>query len=279
MSCLKIIFILTNFFLVVILPIANAKEPRQVTVATVDDHIITAQDVLNATNRLPKNIREKPLSEIFPSIVNELINQHLITKQAYKDKLDQQKEVIEILKKNKDQIIAKYWLNNFLANNTSEEKIQDFYAKYLENFKTFQEFNASHILVKEEDDALQILEKLKIESEFSKLAKSYSIGPSKKNGGNLGWFRSGQMVKEFEEAVLKLKKGKITKKPVKTKFGYHIIMLNDIRDSQPKKINDIKQQIVERIKQNSLSNLEKKLRKNKNIKILDFKKVVQEINN
>ncbi len=279
MSCLKIIFIITNFFLVITIPIANAKEPRQVTVATVDNHTITAQDVLDATNRLPKKIKEKPLSEIYPNIVNELINQHLITKQAYKDKLDDQKEIIEILRKNKDQIMAKYWLNNFLADNTSEEKIQDFYSKYLENFKTFREFNASHILVKDEDEALQIIEKLNIKSEFSKIAKSYSIGPSKKNGGNLGWFRSGQMVKEFEEAVLKLKKGKITKKPVKTKFGYHIIMLNDIRDSQPKKINDIKQQIVERIKKNSLSNLEKQLRKNKSIKISDFKKVVQEINN
>ena len=279
MSCLKIIFIITNFFLVITLPIANAKEPNQVTVATVDNHIITAQDVLNATDRLPKKIKEKPLSEIYPNIVNELINQHLITKQAYKDKLDKQKEIVEILKKNRDQIMAKYWLNNFLTNNTSEEKIQDFYAKYLKNFKTFREFNASHILVKDENEALQIIEKLKIKSEFSKLAKSYSIGPSKKNGGNLGWFRSGQMVKEFEEAVLKLKKGKITKKPVKTKFGYHIIMLNDIRDSQPKKFNDIKRQIVERIKQNSLSSLEKKLRKNKTIKISDFKKVVQEINN
>ena len=279
MSCLKIIFILTNFFLIITLPTANAKEPRQVTVAIVDNHIITAQDVLNATNRLPEKIKEKSLSEIYPKVVNELINQHLIIKQAYKDKLDKQKEIVEILKKNKDQIMAKYWLNNFLANNTSEEKIQDFYTKYLENFKTFKEFNASHILVKEEDEALQIIEKLKIKSEFSKLAKSYSIGPSKKNGGDLGWFRSGQMVKEFEEAVLKLKKGTITKKPVKTKFGYHIIMLNDIRDSRPKKINDIKQQIVKTIKQNSLSNLEKQLRKNKNIKILDFKKVVQEINN
>ena len=86
-------------------------------------------------------------------------------------------------------------------------------------------------------------------------------------------------LKEYEEAVLNLKKGKITKKPVKTKFGYHIIILNDIRDSQPKKISDIKQQIVKRIKQNSLSNLEKQLRKNKSIKISDFKKVVQEINN
>jgi parvulin-like peptidyl-prolyl isomerase len=226
-----------------------------------------------------KKIKEKSLSEIYPNVVNELINQHLITQQAYKDKLDQQKEIIEILKKNKDQIMAKYWLNNFLANNTSEEKIQDFYTKYLENFKTFKEFNASHILVKEKDEALQIIEKLKIKSEFSKLAKSYSIGPSKKNGGSLGWFRSGQMVKEFEKAVLKLKKGETTKKPVKTKFGYHIIMLNDIRDSQPKKINDIRKQIVNRIKQNSLSNLEKQLRKNKSIKILDFKKVVQEINN
>ncbi len=279
MSCLKIIFIVSNFFLIITLPIANAKEPRQVTVATVDKHIITAQDVLNATNRLPEKIKDKPLSEIYPNIVNELINEHLIIKQAYKDKLDQQKEIIEILKKNKDQIMAKYWLNNFITNNTSEEKIQNFYKKYLKNFKTFKEFNASHILVKEEDEALQIIEKLKIKSEFSKLAKTYSIGPSKKNGGNLGWFRSGQMVKEFEESVLKLKKGKITKKPVKTKFGYHIIMLNDVRDSQPKKINDIKQQIVKRIKQNSLSNLEKQLRKNKSIKISDFKKVVQEINN
>jgi len=234
---------------------------------------------LNATNRLPKKIKEKPLSEIYPNIVNELINQHLITKQAYKDKLDQKKKIVKILKKNKDQIMAKYWLNNFLINNTSEEKVQDFYAKYLKNFKTFKEFNASHILVKEEGEALEIIEKLKINSEFSKLAKSYSIGPSNKNGGNLGWFRSGQMVKEFEGAVLKLKKGKITKKPVKTKFGYHIIMLNDIRDSQPKKINDIKQQIVNTIKQNSLLNLEKQLRKNKSIKISDFKNVVQEINN
>ena len=132
MSCLKIIFILTNFFLVITSSIANAKEPRQVTVATVDNHIITAQDVLNATNRLPEKIKEKPLSEIYPNIVNELINQHLITKQAYKDKLDDNKEIIEILKKNKDQIMAKYWLNNFIKNNTSEKKI----CKNKNDFKT-----------------------------------------------------------------------------------------------------------------------------------------------
>ena len=279
MSRFKIIFIITKILLIFTLSIAKAKEPKQVTVATVDNHIITAQDVLNATNKLPKKIKEKPLSEIYPKIVNELINQHLITKQAYNDKLDEQKEMIDILKKNKDQIMAKYWLDTFLLNNISEKRVQDFYNKYVQNFKTFKEFNASHILVKEEEEAMKIINKLKIKSEFPKIAKSYSIGPSKKNGGNLGWFRSGQMVKEFEEAILKLKKGTITKKPVKTRFGYHIIMLNDVRNSQPKKYNDVKPKIIERIKQNSLLNLQKQLRNNKRITILDFKKVVQEINN
>ena len=278
MSCFKIIFILTKFLLTITLSIANAKDPKQVTVATVDDHIITAQDVLEATNRLPQKIKEKPLSKIYPKIVNELINKHLITKKAYKDKLDQQKEIVDLLKKNKDEIMAKYWLQNFLTKNISEKTIKDFYTRYLENFKTFKEYNASHILVEEEEEALQIIKKLKNKSEFSKLAKSYSIGPSKQNGGDLGWFRSGQMVKEFDEAILKLKKGVITNIPVKTQFGYHIIILNDIRNSKPKKLNDIKQKIIKRIKQNSLSNLEQQIRRNINIKILDFEKVVQEIN-
>ena len=279
MSCFKIFFIFTKIFLIVGLTKAIAKEPNQVIVAKINNHVITAQDVLDASNRLPQKFKNKPLSKIYPKIVNELINQHLITKKAYKDKLDQNIEIQKILKKNKDQILAKYWLNNFIASNTTDKKIRDFYNRYVKNFKSHKEYNASHILVKEEEKALQIIKKLKENSDFSKFAKKYSIGPSKDNGGNLGWFGSGQMVKEFEKATFKLKKGMISKKPVKTKFGYHVIMLNDIRDAKPKKFSDIKQKIVDRIKQSSLSDLEKKLRNNKKITILEFEKVVQEINN
>lgn len=279
MSCFKIIFILTKILLIIGLTKAIAKEPSEVIVAKVNNFIITAQDVLNATNKLPKKMKEKPLSEIYPKIVNELINQHLITKQAYRANLDKQKVILELVKKNKEQLMAKYWLNDFLSNQTKEENIKVFYNKYLQNFKTFKEYNASHILVKEENDALKILRKIKVKSEFSEFAKKYSIGPSKKNGGNLGWFGPGQMVIEFEKAAFKLKKGMITKKPVKTQFGYHIIMLNDIRDSKPKLLNDVRQKIINRIKQNSLSNLEKEIRKNQHISILEFTKVVEEINN
>ncbi len=279
MSCFKIFFIFIKILFIINLSKAIAKEPNEVIVAKVNNFIITAQDVLNATNNLPKKIREKPLSEIYPKIVNELINQHLITKQAYKEKLDKQKLIIELVKKNKEQIMAKYWLNNFLSHQTKEENIKAFYNKYIQNFKSFKEYNASHILVKEENEALKIIKKIKVKSEFSKFAKNYSIGPSKQNGGNLGWFGPGQMVKEFEKATSQLKKGMITKDPVKTQFGYHIIMLNDIRDSKPKKLDNIRQNIINRIKQNSLSNLEKEIRKNQDILIFEFKKVVEEINN
>ena len=279
MSCFKLIFIFTKILLIFSLTKAIAKEPNEVIVAKVNNHIITAQDILNATNRLPQKIKEKPLSEIYPQIVNELINQHLITKQAYEEKLDHNNEIIKVLQKNKDEIMAKYWLRNYLINQTKEEKIEAFYNNYLENFKTYKEYNASHILVKEEEKALQIIKNIKEKSEFSKFAKTYSIGPSKKNGGNLGWFGPGQMVKEFENATLKLKKGMITIKPVKTQFGFHVIMLNDVRNAVPKKLNVIKNKIIDQIKQNSLSKLEKEIRNNQNITILDFKKVVQEINN
>ena len=279
MSCFKIFFIFTKILLIISLTKAIAKEPSEVIVAKVNGFIITAQDVLNATNNLPKEIIKKPLSEIYPKIVNELINQHLITKKAYKANLDKQKVILELVKKNKEQLMARYWLNNFLSNQTKEENIKAFYKNYLQNFKTFKEYNASHILVKEENDALKIINRIKVKSEFSKLAKKYSIGPSKNNGGNLGWFGPGQMVKEFEKATFKLKKGMITAKPVKTKFGYHIIMLNDVRVSKPRQLHEIRQNIVDRIKKNSLSVLEKEIRKNQNISIFEFTKVAEEINN
>ena len=81
-----------------------------------------------------------------------------------------------------------------------------------------------HILVKKQSEALLILEKLKKGGGFSNLAKEFSIDKgSGKKGGELGFFGKGMMVKPFEEAAFKLKKGEITTEPVKTEFGYHII--------------------------------------------------------
>lgn len=279
MSCFKTFLIPSSLFLLLSTNLAVAEDPKKIIAAKVNEYIITAQDVLEAFEKLPQKLKEKPLPNLYPNIVNELINQHLITKQAYKEKLDMNTVVINQVKKNKDQIVARYWINNFLINQTKRENVEIFYNNYLKAFKPSKEFNASHILVEQEEEAFKVLKQLKNKEKFSELAKSVSIGPSAKNEGNLGWFSTGQMVKEFEKATSSLKKGEFTKKPVKTQFGFHIILLNDIRDSKPKKLSEIQTNIIDRIKKNSLSNLEKEIRKNNNIIINDFKDVAKKVNN
>jgi peptidyl-prolyl cis-trans isomerase C len=86
--------------------------------------------------------------------------------------------------------------------------------------------NASHILVKTEDEAKLIKTELDSGKSFEEIARLKSLCPSKKNGGGLGWFSHGQMVREFEKAAFSLKKGQISQ-PVKTEFGWHIIKAND----------------------------------------------------
>ena len=91
------------------------------------------------------------------------------------------------------------------------------------------EFRASHILVKDKNKAEELYSRIKKGENFSSLAHQYSVCPSKEKGGDLGWFKEGQMVKEFEDAVRRMGVGSISR-PVRTKFGYHIIKKTGVRD-------------------------------------------------
>ena len=279
MSCFKKTFIIIKLLLILSLNTAFAKDNDKIIAAKVNDHIISAKDVLLALDKLPPKIKQQPLGTIYTDIVNELVNQHLITKQAYKEKFDQNKEVLSEINKVKDQIIAKFWLKNYIRNSSNKENIKKLYNDYLKKFKSSKEFNASHILVKEKKVATAIITKLNKKVSFSDLAKEWSIGPSAKNGGNLGWFGAGQMVQEFEKATFLLKKNQFTIKPVKTKFGFHIIKLNNIRVSKPKDLSKIKPQIIKLIRKKSLIKLEKEIQKNQKIVINDFKDVAKQVKN
>ena len=279
MSCLKKTFIIIKLLFVLSFNSAFAQDPNKVIAAQVNDHIISAKDVLMALEKLPLKIKEQPLPILYPNIVNELVNQHLIAQQAYKENLDKNKKVLSEINKRKEQIMAKYWLNSYLSQKLDKKNLKNFYNNYLKSFKSSKEYNASHILVKEEKEALNIIKKLNNKALFSDLAKEFSVGPSGKTGGKLGWFSSGQMVKEFEKATFILNKGQITKEPVKTKFGFHIIKLNDVRISQPKNFTEIEPEIINMIKKKSLVNLEKEIKKNQKIIINKFEDVAKKVNN
>jgi parvulin-like peptidyl-prolyl isomerase len=166
------------------------------------------------------------------------------------------------------------WLKNRLQTiKISDKEAREFYEKNKDiYFKTTPQVKARHILVKDKATAEKLINELKglkgkaLEEKFAELAKKYSVGPSKVQGGELGWFDPKSMVPEFAEAVKNLKPGQMTLQPVKTRFGYHIILVEAKKDNNYMPYEQVKPQIVEYLKRLKLQEEIKKLQSSENVK-------------
>lgn len=123
------------------------------------------------------------------------------------------------------------------------EEVRARYDKEVAATPPSNELNAAHILVETEEEANAVIEELERGADFAELAKTKSTGPSGANGGDLGYFGKGRMVPEFEAAAFALDVGSYTKEPVKTQFGYHVILAKDLRPVQPPAFEEVEQQI------------------------------------
>ena len=145
---------------------------------------------------------------------------------------------------------------------SNNEVTDDEIKKYFEDNKDeFAKVDASHILVQDEETAKEIKEKIDNGEDFAKLAEEYSTDTaSAKNGGSVGAFAKGQMVKEFEDAAFAMKEGEVSD-PVKSQFGYHIIKVNKVTDS----FEDSKEEITKKIKDQKYADYIKKLHEESNV--------------
>jgi peptidyl-prolyl cis-trans isomerase C len=124
-----------------------------------------------------------------------------------------------------------------------------------------KEYRARHILVEKEDEAKAIIASLKKGGKFDEIAKKQSKDPgSGANGGDLDWANAGSYVPEFSGALTKLKKGQTTDVPVKSQFGWHVIRLDDVRDAQLPKLEEVKPQIAQQLQQQKLAKFQEDLR-------------------
>jgi peptidyl-prolyl cis-trans isomerase C len=124
-----------------------------------------------------------------------------------------------------------------------------------------KEYRARHILVEKEDQAKAIIAQLKKGGKFDEIAKKSSKDPgSGANGGDLDWANPSNYVPEFSQALIKLTKGQTTETPVKSQFGYHIIRLDDVRDAQLPKFDDVKPQIAQQLQQQKMTKYQEDLR-------------------
>lgn len=200
-------------------------------------------------------------------LIQELVNRELMYQDALNKKLGKDKEVLFQLEQHRVDLLIKHAIRKtMLATPITDTELKLEYDRRVKAANVL-EFKARHILVKKEDKAKSVIEELNNGKEFIKLAKAYSTGPTGKNGGDLGWFNARQMVPEFSKTVASMKKGTYTKQPVKTKFGWHVIKLEDTRKMDPPKFSDIKKQVRAIMQNKKLQEYILKLRKESKIKI------------
>ena len=154
----------------------------------------------------------------------------------------------------------------FCAKPVTDKELKEIYDTQVAGANP-KEFKARHILVKDEAKAKELIKNLNDGANFEDVAKKESTGPSGKNGGDLGWFSPAQMVPAFSQATEKLKKGTHSQKPVKTRFGFHIIKLEDSRKRELPKFEDVKGQITPLVQHKRLQEYVLKLRSKAKIEI------------
>jgi peptidyl-prolyl cis-trans isomerase C len=212
-----------------------------VVIATVNGQPITQAelDIYKTQRKSPSSDPEANADEV---IMKELVSLELMRQDAIKKGLDKQPMVIATIEQQERTALAGAAIQDFMSNNPVTD--EDARKVYDEKMSTpSREFNARHILVKEKEEAEAIIKLLDSGSDFSELAKEKSTGPSGPKGGELGWFNETQMVAPFAEATAQLEKGQYTKTPVQTQFGWHVIILDDSRESTPAPFDDVKDRI------------------------------------
>lgn len=215
------------------------------TLAEVNGNVITTQDFQTEVDRLPPYL--KPMvqsSEGKRELLESMIVREIVLEQAKKDGIDKDKEVADRMEDLRKRLIVETYLKKKVEKEAqiSDAEMKKFYDENKEKFKAGDQVKASHILVKTEEEAKDVLAKLKGGAKFDELAKKVSTDSSAAKGGDLGWFPKGAMVPEFEKVAFSLKEGE-TSGIVKTQFGYHIIMVTGKRPAGITPYEDVKEQI------------------------------------
>ncbi|KWT97742.1 MULTISPECIES: peptidylprolyl isomerase [unclassified Variovorax] len=191
----------------------------------------------------------------------EVVAREIFMQEAQKQGLDGTDDYKNQLELARQAILIRQLFDNYRkANAVSDAEAQAEYDKFAAA-NGGKEYKARHILVEKEDQAQKILADLKKGAKFEDLAKKQSKDPgSGANGGDLDWAAPASFVPEFSEAMIKLKKGETTPAPVKSQFGYHIIRVDDVRQAQLPKLEEVKPQIVQQLQQQRLQKYQEELR-------------------
>jgi peptidyl-prolyl cis-trans isomerase C len=196
-----------------------AKNP---VVATVDGHAIHLSDVAHAAQALPPQLQNAPPQQLYPVLLNRLIEERALLVQARKTDIAKQKDVQAAVKHAENRVLETAYLRAQVEPHLTEAAVNAYYKAHYVDQKQPHEVKASQILLKTKVQADKVIAKLNGGAKFAALAAKYN--PQSKDGGELGWFTRNDMVKPFADAAFALKPGAYTKTPVQSSFGWHVIL-------------------------------------------------------
>jgi peptidyl-prolyl cis-trans isomerase C len=221
--------------------------------AVVNGENITASDIAVAL-RDPRVQFDKLQDAQKKQVLGNVVEQKILAQKAYKSDIVKSAEFKKELEKVKQNLAYQMWIRDLSKTvTTTDKEIMAHYETNKAKYITPMELKASHILLKTEKEAIEIIKNLNSSKDkkvlFTKLAKEKSIGPSGPTGGELGWFTKEKMLPEFSAAAEKLKVGQVTSKAVKTQYGFHVIYLDGKKASASLSLEKIKPQLKQELLQ------------------------------
>ena len=229
-------------------PAEGAPRPDPV-VARVGGEEIHLSDMAEAAQSLPDEVRSMPPAVLYPMLLDQMIDRKALVIAARKQGLDKDPAVERSVAHATDQVLQNAILSRDIGPLVTEASIRARYDQTIASKPGEEEAHARHILVPDEATAKKIIAELKGGADFTELAKKNSTDPAAQQGGDLGFFKKGDMVPEFADAAFALKPGEVTQTPVHTQFGWHVIKLEEKRTAPPPTFeqahDEIRQQIIQ----------------------------------
>jgi peptidyl-prolyl cis-trans isomerase C len=226
---------------------AASAAPADPILATVDGKPIRMSDVQAAGNELPANLQQLPPDQLFPLLVNQLIDRQALLVAAQAEHLQKDPKVKQAMIDAANEKLENAYVQQKVGPQVTDAAVQAEYNKDYANKPGPEQVDARHILVKTQAEAQAIIDQLNKGADFATLATKDSIDPGAKNGGELGWFSQDEMVPAFANAAFALQPGQYTKTPVQTQFGWHVILSEGKRTAPPQSFDTVKDQIRQKL--------------------------------
>lgn len=235
---------------------ANAGADKGVA-AKVNGEVIYINDLKQSYADHPQIKDRVPFEEFYAKTLDVFVNSKLVYQAAQAAKIEETPEYQRQLVTAKEDLARKLYLEKQVDEKVSDEAVKKLYDDYVSKFESQKEVKAKHILVESEAKAKEVIGKLNNGGDFVKLAQEYS-----NDQVDLGYFTKDMMVPEFSDAAFNMKKGEYSKTPVKTSFGYHVILVEDARASKPLELKDVEPQLKNMVTQQVVAQIFEDLRNN-----------------